>query len=561
MQSTWLPDLLKRAADPLINGAFSLVVAIIAGLVISLIFRLVAGPVLNRIFVPFFARCDDILVRRIAPLTGIGLGKTWMRWSAFLGVFLVLALTATFAPVPVALGAVLVGIVVVLAIYRAWERDEQEREVIEERGQKAPDGNDLGNEIMVGLAFLIVFFTLGFDRVAQQQTIYTGTPVYPIATTAGFIWGEVLKAIPLVDASEVFGLSNVSGVEATGSVGRTLTFVFRVFLDLLLIGALIRLVGLLSRQASGKDIRHLRERLRTGDKIAFDQAFQKLAAFAMEGNLNSRNLMERIALREFDSPRLQRPAIVIRAVDVLFAVGEKFRSRRFYPIIIDASRYVLESLSPEKDPERWQGMHMRLGLAQYELGMRGGGNQPIRDALETYQAALRHLSLEEDPEAWAAMQRQIGTILALLGSREEDAELLRQAIEAFRANQSVNTLEVNSKAWTAAQGEISSATLNLAFAIDSRVPLEDLVSSFDPLIQQYDKETHPKIWFDLQTMRAVCLMKLAFMAREPERYAEAIASVDVVISYFTETGDEKLCAEARRLSQRIGEMASMSRHD
>ena len=207
-QTDWLTGLLVKFADPLINGGISFIITFTVGGILALFFRVLGQSLLDKIIGPIFRALDHVLVNYVAPSTGIAFKKSSHRWICFLGIFLGLTLTATFAPVWFALAAVLVGILAVLAIYRAWEHDEERRQTAEDNGIDPPQGNDLGNEILAGLISLIVFFTLGFDRVAQQESIYTGAPVFPIATTATFVWGEILKAVPFVDASEVFGLSN-----------------------------------------------------------------------------------------------------------------------------------------------------------------------------------------------------------------------------------------------------------------------------------------------------------------------------------------------------------------
>lgn len=553
---SWLEGAILKASDPLLSGVISFGLAILVGVVVLIIAKILAGPLLNRVLVPLFVACDRFLVSKLAPIAGITLHKTWLRWGAFLALFVGLTLVAAFAPVFVALTAVIAGIVMVLAIYRAWERDEEVREEVESRGTKASDNNDLGNEILVGLAFLIVFFTLGFDRVAQQQQIYTGTPVYPVGTTALFVWGEVLKALPIVDASEVFGIRNVSGVEAVGSTGRAMTFVFRVFLDLLLIGALIRLVSLISRQASGADIRHLREKLRSSDEDTFNKAFNQISAFALQGKLNSRNLIERIALREYEVQSLKKPAVIIQAADVLYDVNKKFHTRRFYPTIIDAMNHLVELLPPGS--KRLHEIQLRLGRAQYEYAKMGGGEQLYRDALNTYESALAQLAKTDVPQQWADLQRRIASILISLGHKESDHVLFRQGIKALEAYQSVYDLQSHSREWAVAQGEIGSAALSLTSHQNTTDEFEKIISNLNLLVDNLKRTSDRQLLPDLLVAKAVNLTQYAHFSRDEKLFDEAISCLSEAEAVALSIGDTDRANVAQGAMKSVRQMKSFT---
>lgn len=377
---------IDRAIDPITNGLASFAIAVFAGLVIALVFRIFGQRFLDRILIPVLVTCDRILVNFIAPLTGVGLERDALRWTSFLCLFLTLTAIAVFAPVLIAAVAIVVGILAVLAIYRAWEKDEREREIAEDNGIAPPQVNDLGNEIVAGLLFLIVFFTLGFSRLSEQEIIYRGEAAVPIATTAAFIWGEILKALPIVDASEVYGFRNISGLEAEGALGRTLTFVFRVFLDLLLIATLLRLVSIVRRRSSGQDLRDIRSFYASADTAKVTEALNKLSVFALRGSLNAQNELERIALRERDIPQLKQP-------DILFDVGGKLR----------------------------------------DLADKFGGIKHLLPAVEAYRGALAVRTREAMPADWATTQNNLGNALSSLGEITGDAGRLEEAMAAYRA--------------------------------------------------------------------------------------------------------------------------------
>ena len=484
---SWLQAAVDHAMDPIVNGIASAFIAVVAGLVISALFRLVGQPLLNRILIPLFRSADHVLVSYIAPITGIGLVRPVHRWLCFIGAFLALAVIAVFAPVFIAIGAVFTGIIVVLSIYRAWERDEQERQVEEDNGRDHQQENDYGNEILAGLLFLIIFFTLGFVRLSEQETIYRGQAVVPIATTAAFVWGEILKGVPLVDASEVYGLGNMSGLEADGGLGRGLTFVFRVFLDLVLIASLLRLVTIINRRAAGQDLRDVRAQYASSDTGRINAALDQLLEFALRGGLNAQVEIERIALRERDVPALKDPKILLRAGDMLQDLSDKFGGMKFLLPAVEAYKAALEATPRETAPEDWGLAQNNLGTALATLGGISGDVPRLQEAADAFRTLLEVRTREATPAGWALTQANLGNSLEKIGRITGNVPCLEEAVEAFKAALEVRSREAMPSDWAGSQSDLGLALETLGRVTGDVPRLENAVQAYKAALSVFTR--------------------------------------------------------------------------
>ncbi|WP_035552666.1 hypothetical protein, partial [Hyphomonas atlantica] len=334
---------LAASSDTLIDGLAAFVGALVVGLLFVGLYRIFSSSLFDRMLIPFLRGFDRLLVHRVAPSTGVTLQTTWRRWLVFAGTFLALVAVAVFAPVWAALAATFIGLFLVLAIYRAWEADETERQQKEDMNEVVSAGNDLGNEILIGLVFLVVFFTLGFSRLSEVTPIYKGVPNIPFAQSAVYVWGEFLKAVPFVDASEVFGWNNVSGLQASGSVGRTITFILRASMDLILLAAILRTLSIVRRRAEGADLRDIRNMLSSSEESQMLAGIDRLGELSMRNRLNAQRELERIALREVEgNSTIAEPQYLTASGNKLQELTEKFGSQRFVIVAVEAYRAALE---------------------------------------------------------------------------------------------------------------------------------------------------------------------------------------------------------------------------
>ncbi len=84
-----------------------------------------------------------------------------------------------------------------------------------------------------------------------------------------------------------------------------------------------------------------------------------------------------------------------------------------------------------------------LGWCHLRLAERSRGDQHLKFALRSYDAALQRTSKAKDPSNWANLQEGFGLVLQEMGERRKDATLLAQAItvqqEALKVDQQINS--------------------------------------------------------------------------------------------------------------------------
>ena len=531
MSPDWLQAAIDHAIDPLTNGVVAGGIAVLVGLVVFFVFRLVGQPLLNHALIPFFRGIDRILVQFIAPMTGVGFKKTIYRWSSFVGIFLALTAIAIFAPVFAAIGAVFFGILGVLAIYRTWEHDEQERQIAEDNGQDVPAANDLGNEIIVGLIFLIVFFTLGFSRLSEQSEIYQGQAVFPVATTATYIWGEILKAVPMVDASEVYGIRNISGLEASGGAGKTLNFVFRAFLDLLLITSLFRLVSVFRRRTSGRDLRRIRTTLREGNSDEVEAAIATLHQIAQRGALNAQNELLRISLREAPISNKANPELIGVAANALLELGAKLGAVRFHLAAVEGYRHLLYQQSNGLPIKTRIGTLNNLGLVLSSLSTALGDPQKLDQAIDAHREALSLMD-DEQTDEWASTQNALGIALLFKGRSTHDLQYIIEAIDCFQAALSTSDMSSSKKIWF----DIMTNMGNAFTAVGEMTRNCDFLNAACRAYEETLKAPcSDEIRFDRQTAQ----MNLSNALARLGEYENDLSKIDLAISGYREVLAER----------------------
>ncbi len=168
------------------------------------------------------------------------------------------------------LAAVILGIVLVFAIVRRWSWVERDREDFitaqgwdEARMRQARIGfaEDLRDEAMVAIVTLFLLFPLllqhvdlvfdAFDPVDEDGKLIPDTAP-TLWQWIGFFGVELTKSAPFVDWSEVFHAESGSRIEAKSGLGSIIAFLVRVFLDLLLLAAVIQALTLAGRLRAQK---------------------------------------------------------------------------------------------------------------------------------------------------------------------------------------------------------------------------------------------------------------------------------------------------------------------
>lgn len=206
---------------------------------------------------------DYLLARPIATLSGTRLQPFWLRYGVLMLWLAASTATAWRAPAPWGLYAFFAGVAAVVGVVRRWSWVERDRESFFVSRKADPDGErvgfaeDLRDEALVAIAFLLILIPLGLRQVDLN---YPGTfsenhgavDDTSILAWFGFFGAELAKAVPFVDWSEVFYVANGSPIEPHTVLGAQVVFAMRATLDLLMLAAVTQAVQIGSRLAEQK---------------------------------------------------------------------------------------------------------------------------------------------------------------------------------------------------------------------------------------------------------------------------------------------------------------------
>jgi hypothetical protein len=166
------------------------------------------------------------------------------RYALMLGMFAAIYFVGASFASPFALAVLIFGYVGVLAIGRAWVRNEKERTAI---AKKLEDGDpdqmpDLRGAALVSALQLLLLFPLLYQQVQWQYHLYrVDGPV----TFWDWLWFALdktyLKALP--DWTILYGV-HVSSIEFDAPWGRHLVLLSRLTFDYILIQGVLRLLAI-----------------------------------------------------------------------------------------------------------------------------------------------------------------------------------------------------------------------------------------------------------------------------------------------------------------------------
>lgn len=224
---------------------------------------------------------DSILVRILAPLTGAVQapdGRHGLGWHHLLiiGIMAPLTLLGYGLPQPWGLVPIAAAFLFALSIGRRWAWVEGDRETASRlrttRGKDIHVGfaNDLRDEALLGYAFLFVLVPLTLFQLNEMTGAFCARGeevggVFSCAVEAddgslldwiGFFGLELLKAVPLVDWVEIYGLSAQPDLMPTPNldVSKHLMFGSRVLVDFVVMAALFQAIAIFQRNQTQRKL-------------------------------------------------------------------------------------------------------------------------------------------------------------------------------------------------------------------------------------------------------------------------------------------------------------------
>jgi hypothetical protein len=190
-----------------------------------------------------FAALDRAFAWCAVPF-GVNIADPRRRFPLLLGLYAVIYLDAALAPPASALLGLAFGYVGVLAINRAWVRNEKERTLIVKKlAHGDPDRMpDLRWTALVAALQLLILFPLAFMRLHDEFGWFV---VHPDATFGSWFWFAIdktyLRALP--DWSVLYGV-HISSIDVSAAWSRHMVLLSRLTFDYILIQGVLRLLAI-----------------------------------------------------------------------------------------------------------------------------------------------------------------------------------------------------------------------------------------------------------------------------------------------------------------------------
>ena len=116
----------------------------------------------------------------------------------------------------------------------------------------------------------------------------------------------------------------------------------------------------------------------------------------------------------------------------LLILGQETLEHQPLEEAVQAYQQALKELTRDHVPLAWARTQNNLGSALRALGERENGTQHLEEAVQAYQQALKELTRDRAPLDWAGTQSNLGIILRALRERERGTQHLEEAVQACR---------------------------------------------------------------------------------------------------------------------------------
>lgn len=337
---------------------------------------------------PLLSALDRFLVLRVSMWIGLSDPVGWRRWLRLVGVLLVSAAIGAFTPSLFATLGLIAGLVAVMAVFRRWAWDEEDRALglapDEKRAQGVEDFND---EVLAALAAVFMLSSLLVWRLTGLHAFTQAAPggVGPFLLYMG---SEALEALPIVGNVEVLGYENPSGVRAVLPSGGWIAFALRMALDLVVIGGLLKAIEIAGRIARGQDLRREDEAIRAGEPTRVRQAVETLTRLSLGEDLNALERLKQLAYTPGGDQAA--PRFRLMALDALDTVANHRRllAHDLYTFNHGAANDLLHD--PSLDELGYlPAAHLQLYYALHALYERSHG-EAARTLLNASAVSLAH---------------------------------------------------------------------------------------------------------------------------------------------------------------------------
>jgi len=174
-----------------------------------------------------------------------------------------------------------------------------------------------------------------------------------------------------------------------------------------------------------------------------------------------------------------------------------------------------------------------LGVAQLTLGEQTGRDEPLRQAVDSYQSALIALPRERVPLDWAATQNNLGNALQTLGERESGTAGLEEAVAAYREALKEWTRERVPLDWAMTQNNLGNALATLGKRESGTAGLDEAVAAYREALKERTRERVPLQWAWTQENLGIVLCVLGQRENNAEVLRQSVLAYEEALSVYT----------------------------
>jgi hypothetical protein len=213
----------------------------------------------------FYNWVDAGFVRIGASIVGMNHMDVWSRYGILAATLACLCLLGWYLPPPLGIVPCFFAFGLALSVSRLWSWVEDDRSLAAMTQYKPTSPyrvgfrEDFKDETLLG--FIFVFALIPITMMQANDGQLFGPDLFKHAEHQsfpewfGFFGVELAKAVPIVDWSEVYGVStNDDTIAMNGVASKHVVFLARVMIDLLLLASLLQALGITTRNRQQKQL-------------------------------------------------------------------------------------------------------------------------------------------------------------------------------------------------------------------------------------------------------------------------------------------------------------------
>jgi len=520
------------------NGLIASLLVLFSGALISVLIWLLNKARLFLILGRIWLILKWVLLNPVAWTIGLRWKSQVYRTTHSLVFGAILATSALMGSFYVVVAAAILSVIAIITSYAVWGESEFEQEI------RLPDEKrkfigDFRDEAISWLLFLFFIAPILFARIDSTQEVldesarsfqYLGVSL----KYSAFVIGELIRALPIVDLFEVYGLENPSGVIAIKGVGQHSTFALRILYDAVIVAGILRLFLIFQRQQSGADLRGLVNGIVQGPDARAEKMVDQfrprgVALVTARSELGSR-------VNAADDGILRRTA------DAARVLGQRWIDKGLLEIAVSAYRNGISKLSESENLLAVGKLQHNSGIAYYDIAMLSHSLERLKFlelAIAMYNSSLAVRKKNDEPFLWAMTNNNLGNahkqsaLLKKGNNRKIDLEF---AISSYDSALEYWTADIASSEWGTVQSNLGATYSDLALMQDNlsqRAGLEKAIAAYDKALIVRTKRKVPFKWARTQNNRGNALQYLALTHSDDNRSMTLKNSISAYVAALT----------------------------